>query len=189
MRIKRHATGGVRKQNGRYYGLWHENGKKKSRVIGMVKDMTRSEARDAVLKIVLEVRKRQELASPQTFGGFVEDVFYPFYRRKWKHSTEAKTVNRINVHLVSAFRERQLASFKRDDLQTFLDKKTGSYSLLTHLRWDLSQIFKMGMAEGLIQSNPALLLFTPKGAKRPTRQVMGIDEIQSAFSLWSCANG
>jgi len=43
MRI-RHSAGGVRRQRGRWIGLWYEKGKKKSRVVGSVKDMTKGEA-------------------------------------------------------------------------------------------------------------------------------------------------
>jgi hypothetical protein len=50
----RHSTGGVRKQRGRWIGLWYENGRKKSRVLGFIKDMTKGEAREAVAQIVMQ---------------------------------------------------------------------------------------------------------------------------------------
>ena len=31
----RHSTGGVRKQRGRWLGLWYEGGRKKSKVLGL----------------------------------------------------------------------------------------------------------------------------------------------------------
>ncbi len=54
----RHSTGGVRKQRGRWRALWYEGGVKKSKVVGFVKDMTKGEAREAVAKIVAEIRAR-----------------------------------------------------------------------------------------------------------------------------------
>ena len=88
--MRRHSTGGVRKQRGRWFGLWYENGVKKSRVLGLVKDMTKGDAREAVARIVSEVRVAQDAASPLKFGGFVANVYFPFYIRKWKHSNPRK---------------------------------------------------------------------------------------------------
>jgi len=87
---------------------------------------------------------------------------------------------------VSTFGERELAAFKRDELQDFLDgkaKREGlSFSVVDHLRWDLKQIFDMAVAEGQIERNPALLLFTPKEAKKPVRRAMTISEVQLCFA-------
>jgi hypothetical protein len=67
----RHSTGGVRNQRGRWIGLWYEEGKKRSRAVGFVKDMTKGEAREAVARIVAEKQaKREGNASPK-FGEFV----------------------------------------------------------------------------------------------------------------------
>ena len=145
--------------------------------------MTKGEAREAVAKIVAEIRARQE--TPGGFGEFVEAVYFPYYRRKWKHSTEENNVNRIAVHLVGAYRERHLGSFRRDELQDLLDlkAKTLSFSMVDHLRWDLKQIFDMVVAEEQLQRNPALLLFTPKEAKKPVRRAMSIQEVQEMFAV------
>ncbi len=179
---QRHSAGGVRKQRGRWRGFWYEGGVKKSKVVGFVKDMTKGEAREAVAKIVAEIRARRE--TPRKFGEFVEAVYFPYYGRKWKHSTQENNVNRIEVHLVEAYRERHLGGFRRDELQGLLDAKAKnlSFSMVDHLRWDLKQIFDMAVAEGQLQRNPALLLFTPKEAKKPVRRAMTIGEVQTMFA-------
>jgi hypothetical protein len=41
----------------------------------------------------------------------------------------------------------------------------------------------MAVAEGLVQRNPALLLFTPKGAAKRERRVMTMKEVQLCFSV------
>ena len=41
----------------------------------------------------------------------------------------------------------------------------------------------MAIAEGRVERNPALLLFTPKEAKRPVRQVMNVKEVQTMFAV------
>ncbi len=63
-------------------------------------------------------------------------------------------------------------------------KGTGiSFSVVDHLRWDLKQIFDMAVAEGQVGRNPALLLFTPKEARKPVRRAMTIREVQLCFSV------
>jgi integrase len=119
------------------------------------------------------------------FGEFVEHVYFPYYSRKWKHSTRDNNVNRISVHLIAVFERRELSSFRRDELQDLLDVKAKrdelSFSTVDHLRWDLKQIFDMAVAEGQVERNPALLLFTPREAKKPVRRVMTIKEVQLCF--------
>lgn len=180
---QRHSTGGVIKQRGRWKGYWYESGVKKSRIVGFVKDLTKGQAREAVAKIVAELRAKQE--TPRKFGEFVEAVYFPYYSRKWKHSTRDNNVNRIEVHLVETYKDRPLVSFKRDELQDLLDAKAKnlSFSMVDHLRWDLKQIFDMALAEGQLERNPALLLFTPKEAKKPVRRAMTIEEVQRMFAV------
>jgi hypothetical protein len=56
----------------------------------------------------------------------------------------------ISFHLVSEFGKRAINGFSRYELQDFLDhkaKKGLSYSVVSHLRWDLKQIFELALAE------------------------------------------
>jgi integrase len=174
------SLGGIRKQRGRWVGVWRSDGVKRSKVLGFVSEMTKGEAREAVAKIVAAERAK---SNPATFGPFVENVYFRFYSRKWKKSTRQENVQRVNHHLVKRFEGRELASFQRDELQDFLDSKAPglSFSVVDHLRWDCKAIFDMAVAEGLIVRNPALMLFTPKEAKKPVRRVMTIEDVQKAF--------
>jgi integrase len=180
----RHSTGGVRKQRGRWIGMWYADGKRKSKAVGFIKEMTKGKAREAVARIIAEERARRETGRAWKFREFVEQVYFPYYRRKWKRSTRENNVNRIRVHLM-VFEDRELASFRRDELQDLLDSKANvlSFSVVDHLRWDLKQIFDMAVAEDQVQRNPALLLFTPKEAAKPERRVMTIKEVQLCFSV------
>lgn len=183
---KRHSTGGVKKQRGRWIGMYWLDGARKSKVLGFVKDMSKTEARDEVRRLVEEERARRETNRVWKFGEFVEQIYFPFYRRKWKRSTRDNNENRIQVHLVSAFGERELTSFRRDELQDLLDRKAKdglSFSVADHLRWDMKQVFDMAVAEGQLERNPALLLFTPKDAAQPERRVMTMKEVQLCFSV------
>ena len=75
----------------------------RSRVIGLVKDMTKSEAREAVDRIVDRGQRQAEQNRVWQFGEFVAEVYFPYYSRKWKHSTRENNVNRVSVHLVTAY--------------------------------------------------------------------------------------
>lgn len=186
MRKSRYQKGSVKKQRGRWVGMWYASGGRKSKVLGLVRDMSKSEARAAVDGIVTELNAKQNEARVWTFGAFVAEVYVPYYSRKWKQSTRENNVNRVNVHLVSEFGQRELSGIKRDELQDLLDGKAGaglSFSVIDHLRWDLKQIFDMALAEGHVQRNPALLLFTPKEAAKRERRVMSIEEVQRCFAV------
>ena len=182
---KRHSTGGVKKQRGRWVGMYWLDGVRKSRVLGLVKDMTKTQARDEIRRLVEGERAKREAVRVWNFGEFVTQVYFPFYKRKWKASTRENNVNRVSVHLVREFGERGLTSFKRDELQDLLDRKAKhlSFSVVDHLRWDIKQIFDMAVAEGKADRNPALMLFTSKEAAMPERRAMTIEEVQISFSV------
>jgi hypothetical protein len=149
--MRRYSKGGVVQQRGRWKGLWYENGIKKSRILGFCREMTKGQARDTVAAIVARLNPE----GTPLFGAFVEGPYFEFFSRKWKASSAETTKQRIRTHLVEAFSERDLASFKRDELQDLLDVKGSrpSFSVVDHLRWDLRQIFDMAIAEGHIRSN------------------------------------
>src|SRR5207249_10465419 len=86
-----------------------------------------------------------------------------------------------NHHIVPAFGEREVRSLKREELQAFLDLKSGlSFSTVDHLRWDLKQILDMAVAEGVITKNPAMLLYTPRECNRAEHQTMTLEEVKKA---------
>jgi integrase len=182
---QRHSVGGVRKQRGKWIGHWYADGKRKSQIIGRIKDMTKSEAREEVAKIAAAERVQLEDNCDSSFGDFVDKIYLPFYTRKWKQSTDGNNRNRIEVHLMAAFRDFDLSTFNRNELQDFLDAKAQkfSFSTVAHLRWDLKAIFDLAVAEGALQRNPALLLFTPRTAPRPKREVMTIEHVRTCFRV------
>lgn len=183
---RRYQTGGIKKQRGRWIGMWWVDGKRKSRVLGRIKDMSKSAAREAINRIVAEENAKRQDKKDWRFGEFVEQVYFPFYSRKWKDSTRDNNVNRVNVHLAAEFRDRELTSLRRDELQDLLDRKVKddlSFSVVDHLRWDMKQVFDMAVAEGYVERNPALMLFTPRHAKKPVRRVMTMKEVQICFGV------
>ncbi len=126
MRKCRYQKGSVKKQRGRWVAMWWVDRRRKSRVIGLVKDMTKSDARAEVDRIVTEVNAKREQNRVWRFGEFVAEVYFPYYSRKWKESTKANNVNRVSVHLVRKFGAMELSGFRRDELQDLLDEKAQS---------------------------------------------------------------
>lgn len=184
MRKSRYQKGSVKKQRGRWVAMWWVDRRRKSKVVGLVKDLSKSDARAKVDRIVKEVNASRQQNRIWRFGEFVAEIYFPYYTRKWKNSTRDNNVSRVSFHLVSLFGSRELSSLKRDELQDLLDAKTDagfSFSVIDHLRWDLKQVFDMAVAEGYIERNPALLLFTPKEAAKPVRRVMTLKEVQICF--------
>ena len=122
-----------------------------------------------------------EPSADSKFNAFVRQIYYPFYRRKWKGSTTLCNENRIGKHLISEFEDRRLASFTRDELQRFLERKTTgglSHGMVAHLRWDLRQVFPMAVAEGCLSRNPGELLFVPREAKRFPKRRLTLEQVR-----------
>ena len=100
MRKSRYQRGSVKKQRGRWIGMFYADGGRKSKVLGLVKDLSKSDARAAVNRIVTEVNAKRDQNRVWKFGEFVSAVYFPYYSRKWKQSTRENNVNRVSVHLV-----------------------------------------------------------------------------------------
>ena len=114
---------------------------------------------------------------------FVEKVYLPFQRGKWKASTAWTSENRIQHHIVKELGSTAVESFTLKPLQEFLERKaTGglSFSIVNHLRWDLRSIFEMAVAEKVIGANPSTRLYTPKSAEEGEHRVMTAAEVELA---------
>ncbi len=183
---KRHQKGSLKIRNGNWIAQWWQEGHRRNKVLGKIRKVTKSEAEDKLADILAPINGDQDLPSSKTtFCNFVQQVYLPFYRRKWKQSTAGTNVDRLNHHLLSIFGEQPLGVFVRDDLQDFLDKKASeglSFSTIDHLRWDLKQIFDMAVHEEYLRRNPAALLFTPKQVGSSSKAVMTWDDVKLLFS-------
>jgi integrase len=151
--------------------------------------MSKSEAQAALAKILAPINAGG-LAKPTslTFEEFVKDVYLPFYRIKWKRSTAMTNEQRVRLYLIPEFGGRPLDTFSRsrDEFQRFLNGKATegfSCSIVSHLRWELRQIFRMAVEEGHLDRNPAELLFIPREAKRPEHRVMNREEVKQLFGV------
>ena len=59
-----------------------EGANRKSRAIGLVKNMTKSEARTVVGQIVAELVAKRQQDRRWPFGEFVTEIYFPYYIRK-----------------------------------------------------------------------------------------------------------
>ena len=184
---RRRQKGSLRKVGKVWIAQWREKDHRRKRTLGKVSKMSKGDAEKELAKILAPINAGEKVASEiTTFWDFVMQVYLPFYRRKWKHSTIGTNDSRIRFHLMSEFSRRHLGEFNRDQLQNFLDRKAASglsFSTVNHLRWDLRQIFNMAVAEGLLQKNPAKLLFTPSECHRPLTCQMTREEVKLLFSV------
>ena len=171
---KRYQQGSLRKVDGKWIAQWRDiEGIKRKRTLGRVSLVTKAQARTELDAILAPINGRACSPSASTrFGEFVMSTYLPFYRRKWKRSSATTNEGRLRHDLLPGFSERSLGSFKRDELQGFLDEKAAaglSFSTVAHLRWDLRQIFRMAVEEGFILKNPGRVAVRPerRQAARP----------------------
>ena len=88
---KRYQQGSVTKSSDRRYwiGKYRKGGRHKTKLLGKHREITKSEAQKKFaefLKIVTD--HKPEISPNVTLKSFVEDVYFPFYQRKWKTSTQ-----------------------------------------------------------------------------------------------------
>lgn len=192
MRRRRFQQGGLsqRKRNGRLYWYlqWREDGSPKSKELGACSEMSR--ARAEVMRTTIMEPVNQDIpqgARPvYTFGQFVEAVYLPVSRRKWKASTVMTTEAVIDAHLVPELGQRRLEEVTRADLQALLDRKATrglSKSVVSHLRWQMHAIFRLAMGDGAIARNPTFGLSVPRCSEPGERRVMSESDVYRAVKV------
>jgi len=191
MRRKRFQKGSVRpRRHGRqkvWVAQWWEDGSKRSKVLGACSNISKSQAEAMMAQILQPLNEtaghRQGLIF--TFNKYVEGVFLPEYRKKWKESTRSTSEPDIMRYLIPAFGSQLLDTITRNQMQKFLDEKSVhlSSSVVGHLRWHLNAIYKMAQSDGVVEFNPAAALFTPACKVPPFKRVMSKDEVRVALSI------
>jgi integrase len=146
--------------------------------------MTQGKAEATLAEILEPINKKAgERPDPvYTFGHFVEGVYLPVWREKWKASTRMTEENRLQVHLVKLLDTRPIESITREELQSLLGRKAKhlSQSGVDHLRFRLRSVFELAMSEGLVSKNPATTLYTPKRC-RPSRERRVLSQAQAVI--------
>src|SRR5215831_3560015 len=114
---KRYQQGSVTKSSdGRYWiGKYRKDGRHKTKVLGKHREITKSEAQEKFAEFWKTIDHSPEISPNVTVKSFVEDVYFPFYERKWKTSTAMTNKDRIKREIVTALGQRELRTFTRDD--------------------------------------------------------------------------
>ena len=173
------------------------NGKGRTKSLGKrqgATKVTKSRAWEQLAEILKPINAAVGTVSADcTVKEFIEDVYLPFYRRKWRPLTAESRTDSVNRHIVGAFGDRTLSSLKRDEMQMWLDslvtKADGSkrmaFTTVDHLRWDLKQILDLAVAEGVVPRNAVfsgkMLLFVPRECPQPKRPVMTVEDVKRAM--------
>jgi integrase len=167
-----------------WIGFWRDQtGRRRARTLGSCRDMSRHEAEGELANdlLPLNVRLTSLRKKDWTLKMFIEECYFPFGRRHWKHSTAETTEDRIRFHLISDLGSDRLCSFGRERLQVYLDGKTQSglsFSTVSHLRWDLRAIFRLALQDGILALSPAEALFVG-GKPGGGRTVLTAEQVQS----------
>jgi len=183
LRRKRFQKGSLQSfKHGRHRvwrALWRENGIRVCKTLGRQSQMSKSEAEAVLAAILREANSGQGGTTKPvyTFEEFINEVYLPFCRSTWKESTAATSEQIIESHLVPELGKTILHAIRRQVLQDLLEKKARelSQSVVAHLRWFLSGIFKLAMSDGLVLSNPAAELRIPRKCQ-PGRAMRPLNE-------------
>lgn len=193
MRRRRFQRGGLsqRKRNGRLYWYlqWREDGRPRSKELGPCTEIKRAQA-EVMRTAIMEPLNKGVLEPSKpvyTLGQFIEAIYLPVSRQRWKVSTAMTTEATINAHLVPVFGQRLLEELTRGDLQGLLDRTAGaglSGSVVGHLRWQINAIFRLAMGEGVIARNPTLGLSVPKWATAPReKRELSFEDVYRALKV------
>ena len=190
MRRRRYQKGSLQARRHGKKRVWvvqyyDAGGHHRYNTLGRMADLTKSQATERQAEFMRGVNGGDgdtKFVRPLLLGEFVNQVYLPFQRGKWKSSTRGTSENRIQVHIVGELGTCQLESLSPTKLQAFLDEKAASrgFSTVDHLRWDLSSVFELAVAEKVILTNPATSLYTPKAAKKGKSQVMTAADVEKA---------
>ncbi|MBV8831462.1 MAG: hypothetical protein JO108_19810 [Acidobacteriaceae bacterium] len=191
MRRKRYQNGSVRpRKHGKvkvWVAQWRENGNKRSKVLGRCAEIPKSQAQVMLAQVLQPINDLagHRRVAVSTFKHYVESVFLPAYRHKWKESTSSTSEPDILRNLVPAFGERLIETITREEMQKFLREKAQqlSSSVVGHLRWHLNAIFKMAESDGVVEFNPASALFIPACKAPGPKLVMKKDEVRTALAV------
>ncbi len=164
---------------------WREDGNARTRLLGRYLDVSRDEARAAFDAILAPLNARQ-IVSPSvniSLRRYVEDEYLPTKTRNWKASTRATTEQIIETHILAPLGSRSLRQLTRKELQAHLDSKAAtklSFSLVSHIRWQLVAIFRMALSDALISTDPAAGLVSPRCHGDVDKRVIGTSDMQRA---------
>ena len=166
---------------------YDEKRERRYHTLGWASEMNKGTADEKRQEFMREINgggRTTGATRPPTVAEFLEQVYLPFYRGKWKESTAGTSENRLRHHIARELGPQRLEDLTLAPLQQFLEQKATSglsFSVVDHLRWDLSSMFEMAVSEKVIAVNPTTALYTPKTAKRNESQAMSAHQVELAL--------
>jgi integrase len=199
LKRKRYQAGSVTKSSdGRYWlGKYRDvAGVGSTKLLGKctgVGKISKSDAANLLVDVVRPINGSDVVAAKDvTVGEFVDNVFLPFKRRKWKKLTNDIRTESITREVIGGLGNRTIVSLRRDELQDWLDGlrnekgERRAFSMVDHLRWDLKSILDLAVADGIIPRNPIyqgrMLLSMHPDCPRPKQPVMSSEDVKRAIS-------
>ncbi len=167
---RRFQRGSVQKQRNRWVGRWYEGGRRKARVLGPVGKMTKAQAQVALAAILAPINEATDGQDNReiTFRDFVEAVFLPCYRRRWKASTAITNIDRMRRHLQPALGRPPLAQLHARSTANLLGREVRRRALVQHGRPP-----SLGSPPAL-QAGPGRRLRRPQPCNPPAYSAGGI---------------
>ena len=171
---------------------WREPGFKGPRTkdLGRCSDISRADARSAADNILRQLQGATQptlRSSAIQLMRFVEDTYLDVKTRRWKASTRGTNEQQIRDYITAPFGKQMLHSITRKDLQAHLDQLAkGGYSesVVDHVHWHLSAIFRMAKSDGVILVDPTEALETPRCKPHAKKEILELDQfIRAQLSL------
>ncbi len=166
---------------------WREQGFKGPRTkdLGRCSEVGRAQARSAADQILEQLQGAVKAAksSSCSLRHFVENEYLDVKTRMWKASTRATTEQLIEDHILVLFGDRLLHTLGRKELQKHLEQLAAedkSESVVKHVRWQLSAIFRMAAGDGLISIDPTSGLVNPRCKAAGKKLAMTGEDFQRA---------
>lgn len=191
MRRRRYQKGSLQARRHGKKRVWvvqyyDADGHHRYHTLGRMCDLTKSQAEEkqtAFMQTVNGGEAEPDRDRPVLMGEFINQVYPPFQRGKWKGSTKGTSESRICAHLIKDLGNVQMEHFTPTSLQSYLDGKAATlgFSVVDHLRWDLTSIGDLAVAEKVLVTNPARALYTPPSAKKGATPVMTGPDVEKAL--------
>lgn len=156
--------------------------------LGWASEMNKGEAdkkREEFMREINGGNQTTTATRPPTVQEFLEQVYLPFYRGKWKESTTGTSEGRIQHHLIKELGAQRLEDLTLALLQQFLERKAASglsFSVVDHLRWDVTSMFQLAVAEKVVALNPTAALYTPRTVPRSESSVMSAEQVERVLA-------
>ncbi|OHB52346.1 MAG: hypothetical protein A2Y12_19470, partial [Planctomycetes bacterium GWF2_42_9] len=147
------------KTSGDWYVWITHKGQRTSRKVGPDKKVAMKAARAYVEHLALGQVDFSNGRTPDvenlSFGGFCEDYLKNVAMRRLKRNSWISYRNLINLHLLSAWKDRRLDSITRQDVKALLLEKQATGIVVNNLRICISAVFAEAVEREIMAVNPA----------------------------------